>query len=171
MTHWIGGIKPVHPKGSQSWIFIGRTDAEAETPILWPLDAKSWLIRKDPDAEKDWRQEKGETEDEMVGWHHPLDGHEFEQAPGVCDGQGSLTCCSPWGLKRVGHDWVTELNWTELEGTGAVGKSKRWQVSSRQVYAGVVRRCYKLKFVFFGESMIIELRSFLAVNLLFLRSL
>ena len=69
--------KPVHPKGNQSWIFIGRTDAEAETPILWPLDAKNWLIRKDPDVRKDWRQEKGTTEDEMVGWHHELNGHEF----------------------------------------------------------------------------------------------
>jgi len=77
-------IQPVHPKGNQSWIFIGRTDAEAEAPILWPPDAKNWLIRKDPDARKDQRQEeKGITEDEMVGWHHQLNGHEFEQAPGV----------------------------------------------------------------------------------------
>ena len=104
-------IKPVIPKGNQSWIFIGRTDAEAETPIVWPPDAKNWLIGKDPDAEKDWRQEeKGTTEDEMVGWHHQLDGHEFEQAPGVGDRQGSLACCSPWGC-RVRHNWVTELNW------------------------------------------------------------
>ena len=79
-------IKPVHPKGNQSWIFIGRTDAEAETPILWPPDVKNWLTGKDPDAGKDWRQEeKGMTEDEMVGWHHQLDGHEFEQSLGVCD--------------------------------------------------------------------------------------
>ena len=103
-------IQPVHPKGDQSWKFIGRTDAEAETPILWPPDAKHWLIGKDPDSGKDWRQEeKGTTEDEMVGWHHRLNGHEFEQAPGVGDGQGSLVCCSPWG-RRVGHNWVTELN-------------------------------------------------------------
>ena len=102
-------IKPVNPKGNQSLIFIGRTDAEAETPILWPPHAKGWLIGKDPDAGKDWKQEeKGMTEDEMVGWHH--DGHEFEQALGVGDGQGSLVCCSPWG-HRVGHDWVTDLNW------------------------------------------------------------
>ena len=80
-------IKPVHPKGNQSWIFIGKTDAEAETPILWPLDVTKWLIWKDPDAGKDWRQEKkGTTEDEMVGWHHQLNGHEFEQGPGVGDG-------------------------------------------------------------------------------------
>ena len=88
-------IKPVNPKGNQSWIFIGRTDAKA--PILWSSDAKNWLIRKDPNAGKDWRQEKGTTEEEMVGWHHQLNGHEFEQAPGVGDGQGSLVSCSPWG--------------------------------------------------------------------------
>ena len=101
-------IQPVHPKGNHSWIFIGRTDAEA--PILWPPDSKNWLVVKDPDTGKNWRQEEnGVTEDDMVGWHHWFDGHEFEQAPGV-DGQGSLACCSPWGL-RVGHDWETELNW------------------------------------------------------------
>ena len=106
-------IKPVHPKGNQSWIFIGRTDAEAETPILWPPDAKNRLIGMDPDSGKDWKQEeKGMTEDEMVGWHHLLDGHEFEQILGVRDGQGSLACCSPWGLKSRTQlsDW-TELNW------------------------------------------------------------
>ena len=91
----------VNPKGNQSWIFIGRTDAEAEAPILWPPDANSQLIRKDPDAGKDWRQEEmGTTEDEVVGWHHQLNGHEFEQAPKDGDGQGSLVCCSPWGRKE-----------------------------------------------------------------------
>ena len=91
-------IQAVYPKGNESWIFIGRTDAKAETPILWPPDAKNWLIGKDPDAGKDWRQEeKGMTEDEMVGWHHRLDGPKFEQALGVGHGQGSLTYCSPWG--------------------------------------------------------------------------
>ena len=104
-------IQPVHPKGNQSWIFIGRTDAEAETPIFWSPDVKNWLIGKDPDAGKDWRQEeKGTTEDEMVGWPHWFDGHEFEWAPRVGDGQGSLACCNPWGC-TVGHDWVTKLNW------------------------------------------------------------
>ena len=89
-------IKPVHPKGNQSWIFIGRTDAEAETPILWPADAKNWLIGKDPNAGKNWRQEENVmTEDEMIGWHHQLNGRESEQAPGVGDGQRSLACCSP----------------------------------------------------------------------------
>ena len=104
-------IQPVSPKGSQSWIFIGRIDAEAETPILWPPDVKNWLIGKDPDAGQDWRQEeKGTTEDEMVGWHHRLNEHEFEQALGVGDGQGSLASCSPWG-RRVGHNWEAELSW------------------------------------------------------------
>ena len=103
-------IKPVHPKGDQSWIFIGRTDAEAEAPMLWPPSAKSWLIGKDPDAGKDWRQEeKGTTEDEMVGWHHRLNGHEFEQPSGVGDGQGGLMCCSPWGQKQ--SDTTERLNW------------------------------------------------------------
>ena len=94
-------IQPVQPKGNQSWIFIGRTDAEAETPILWPPHAKSWLIWKDPDAGRDWGQEeKGMTEDEMVGWHHWLNGHEFEQALGIGDGQESLVCYSPRGHKE-----------------------------------------------------------------------
>ena len=93
-------IQPVHPKGNQSWIFIGGTDAEAETPILWPPDPKNWLTGKDPDAGKDWRQEeKGITEDKMVGWHHQLNGHKFEQALGD-EGQGSLVCCSPWVCKE-----------------------------------------------------------------------
>ena len=96
MYTYIQAIKPVNLKGNQRWIFIGKTDAEAEAPILWPSDAKNWLIGKAPDAGKDWRQEeKGMTEDEMVWWHHRLDGPEFEQAPGVGDGQGSLACCSP----------------------------------------------------------------------------
>ena len=103
-------MKPVHPEGNQSWIFIGRIDAEAEAPILRPPDSKNWLIGKDPDDGKDWRKEKRMTEDEMVGWHHRLDGHEFEQALGVGDEQESLVCCTPWG-RRVRHDWVTELNW------------------------------------------------------------
>ena len=107
-------IQPVHPKGDQSWMFIGRTDVEAETPILWPHDVKSWLTGKDPDAGKDWRQEeKGTTEDEMVGWHHQLSGHEFGETPGVGDGQGGLVCCHPWS-HRVRHDWGTELNWTDV---------------------------------------------------------
>ena len=94
-------IKLVNPKGNQSWMFIGKIDAEAETPILWLPDVKNWLTEKDPDAGKDWsREEKGTTEDEMAGWHHRLDGHEFEQAPGDGDGQGSLVGCSPWSRKE-----------------------------------------------------------------------
>ena len=105
-------IRPVNPKGNQSWIFIGKTDAKADAPIFWPPDGKNWLIWKYPDAGKDWGwKEKGMTEDKMVGWHHQLDGHEFEQGLGVDDGQGSMACCSPWG-RRVGHNWATELNWT-----------------------------------------------------------
>ena len=104
-------IKPVHPKGNQCWIFIGRTDAEAETPIIWSLDVKNWLIGKDPDAGKDWRrEEKGITEDEMVGWHHLLNGHEFEQALRVGDGQGSLVCCSHGVTKS--QTWLSD--WTDL---------------------------------------------------------
>ena len=103
-----------NPKGNQFWIVIGRTDAEAETPILWPPDAKNWLVGKDPDAGKDWRQEeKGMTEDEMVGWQNRLDGHEFEQALGVGDRQGSLECCSLWGYKEL--DVTEPLIWHELE--------------------------------------------------------
>ena len=103
-------IQPVHPKGDQSCIFIGRTDAEIEAPILWPPDGKNWFIGKDPDAGKDWRQEeKGMTESEIVGWHHQLDGHEFKQAPGVGDRQGSLACCSPWSCKEL--DVTDCLNW------------------------------------------------------------
>ena len=105
-------IQPVHPKGNQPWIFIGRTEAEAETPILWPPDVKNWLVWKDPDAGKDWRwEEKGPTEDEMVGWHDQLDGHEFEQVPWVGEGQGSLACCSPWGCKE--SDTTEGLNSTD----------------------------------------------------------
>ena len=103
-------IKAVNPKGNQLWIFTGRTVAEPEVPIFWPHDAKSWLIAKDLDAEKDWRrEEQGMTEDEMVGWHHQLKGHEFEQVLGVGDGQGSLACYNP-GSHRVRYDWATELN-------------------------------------------------------------
>ena len=102
-------IKPVHPKGNQPWIFIGRTDAEAEALILWPPDVRSWLVGKDPDAGKDWGQEeKGTTEDEIVGWHHRLNGHGFEQIPGDNEGQGTLASCSPRDCKNL--TWLS--NWT-----------------------------------------------------------
>ena len=105
-------VRAVHPKGNQTWISIGRTDAEAETPILWPPDVKSWFIWKDPDAGKYWGQEeKGTTKDEMTGWHHLLDGHGFGWTPGVSDRQGGLVCCGSWGRKE--SDMTEQLNWTE----------------------------------------------------------
>ena len=132
-------IQPVHPTGNQSWVFIGRTDVEAEAAILWPPHAKSWLIGKDPDAGRDWGQEeKGTTEDEMAGWNRWLDGHEFEWTPGVGDGQGGLACCDLWG-HRVRDDWATELNWTE---GGANGKESAYQC----------RRCKRLGFPGCGRS-------------------
>ena len=108
-------IQPSHPKGHHSWVFIGRTDAKVETPILWPPDVKKWLIVKDPDAGKDRKQEeKMTTEDEMVGWHHWLNGHGFEQSPGVGDGQGGLACCSPCSRKQ--SDTTEWLNGTDFSG-------------------------------------------------------
>ena len=105
-------MQPVHPKGNQSWIFIGKIDVEAEAQILWPPDVNNSLFGKDPDAGLDWRQEeKGMTEDEMIGWHHWLNGYEFKQALGVGDGQGRLACFSPWGLKEL--DVTERLNWTK----------------------------------------------------------
>ena len=106
-------IQPVHPKEDQSSVFIGRTDAKAETPVLWPPHVKSWLIGKDPATGRDWGQEeKGTTEDEMAGWHHCLDGHEFDWTPGAGVGQGSLVCCDSWGRKEL--DTTERLNWAEL---------------------------------------------------------
>ena len=118
-------VKTLPSNAGGMGLIIGKTDAEAGTPILWPPDAKNWLIGKDPDAGKDWRQEaKGMTEDEMVGWHHWLDVHEFEQAPGVGDGQGSLACCISWSCKELD---VTEwLNWTELKGT-KISNASQWR--------------------------------------------
>ena len=117
-------IQPVHSKGDQSWVFFGRTDAKAETPVLWPPHVKSWLIGKDSDAGRDWGQkEKGMTEDEMAGWHHRLNGHEFEWTSGVGDGQGGLACCGSLGCKE--SDTTEQLNWTELnlqKHTGRSGK-------------------------------------------------
>ena len=116
-------IKPVNPKGNPPWIFIGRTDADAEAPILWPPDAKSQLTGKDPDAGKEWRQEKGMTENEMIEWHHWLNRHEFEQALGYGEEQGSLVCCSQWGPK----------SWTQLsDWTMAITKELPWWLSSKE---------------------------------------
>ena len=123
-------IQPVHPKENQFWVFIGRTDAEAETAVLWPPDAKSWLVWKDPDAGKDWRrEEKGMTEDEMVGWHHWLNEHEFEQALGVGDGQGSLACCTACSCKE--SDMTERLN--ELKCVHNVGQT--WLPSSSRTFS------------------------------------
>ena len=117
-------IKPVNLKGNQFWIFIGRTDAEA--PILWPPDRKSWLTGKDPDAGKDWRQKETRlTEDEMVGWHHWLNGHEFEQALGDGESQGSLACCSPWGCKE--SDMTEWLNNSTITGVLLSSDKKGWK--------------------------------------------
>ena len=129
-------IQPIHPKGDQSWVIIGRTDVEAETPIFWPPDVKNWLIGKDHDAGKDWGQEeKGMTEDEMVGWHHWLNGHEFGETPAVGDGQGGLACCSSWGHKEL--DTTAWLNWTEC----------LWCWASFHVLTGQL-------YIFFGEMSI-----------------
>ena len=119
-------IEPVHPKGDQSWVFIGRSDAEAETPILWPPNVKSWLIGTDSDAGRDWGQEaKGTTEDEMAGWHHRLDGHEFVWT-GDGDGQGGLACCNSWGRKE--SDTTERLNWIDYE---IIGNLKTCKNSTR----------------------------------------
>ena len=130
------GLRKGFPKGNQSWISIGKTDAEA--PILWPSDVKKWLIGKDPDARRDWRQEeKGTREDEMVGWHHWLDEHELEEAPGVGDGQGSLACCSSWCFKEL--DMTERLNWTE-------GKDKGWETGIH--LAPTLTSCFNVLFLF-----------------------
>ena len=121
-------IQSVHPKGNQYWKFIGRIDAEVETPILCPPDAENWLIGKNPDAGKDWRrEEKGMTEDDMVRWHHQFNGHEFEKSSEVSDGQGRLTCCSPWVTKSWTRlsDW-TELNWNHLWNLHSRPEIKPW---------------------------------------------
>ena len=125
-------IKPVNSKGNQFWIFIGRIDAEAETPIVKPPDAMNQLTGKDPDAGKDWRQEeKGTTEDDMVVWHHQLNGHEFEQAPGVDDGQGSLACCSSWGHKEM--TMTERLNWNELQASQVALMVKNLPANARDI--------------------------------------
>ena len=143
----------------QSWMFTGRTDAEAEAPILRPPDVKNWLTGKDPDAGKDWRQEeKGTTEDEMVGWHHRLDGHEFGQAPGVDDGQRNLACCSPWGCKD--SDMTKRLTWTELRaGEINIAKHTLWKrkigdlmKNWKYTYSSTPRQILKRNYVTCGTN-------------------
>ena len=145
-------IKPVKLKGNQSWIFIGRTDAEAESPIIWPPDVKNWLTGKDPYGWKDWRQEeKGVTEDEMVGWHHGLNLHEFEEALGVGEGQGSLVCCSPWGHKEL--DMTERVNWTQF------GLGKCFEASSqsnhRDTHHWLLHKIHFLSHVTIGKWFVI----------------
>ena len=127
-------IQSVHSKGDQSWVFIGKTDVEAETSILWPPDANSWLIWKGPDAGKDWgEKENGTTEVEVIGWYHRLNGHEFGYIPGVGDRQGGLACCGPWGAKsrtRL-NDW-TELNWIHLLVLLLILGSSSWRTGLTQ---------------------------------------
>ena len=139
-------IQPVGSKGNQSWIFIGRTDAEAETPILWPPDAKSWLTGKDSDAGKDWGQEEKEmTEDEMVGWHHQLNGHRFGWTPAVGDGQGGLACCSSWGRKEL--DMTERLNWTSIVA---------WETHGQKSLAGKDHRVTKSQTWLSNKTAIIK---------------
>ena len=123
-------IQPVHSKGNQPWVFFGRNDAKAETPVLWPPHAKSWLIGKDSDAGRDWGQEeKGTTENEMAGWHHWLDGRESGWTPGVGDGQGGLACCNSWGRKE--SDMTERLNWTELNWMNRKKEKGEWEEGGR----------------------------------------
>ena len=142
--------QPVHPKGVQPWVFFGRTDAEAETPVLWPSHAKSWLIGKDSDAGRNWEQEeKGMTEDEMAEWHHRLDECEFEWTLGVSDGQGGLACCNSWGRKEL--NTTEPLNWTELRVILNWAESKKslahaqilyfslWKLPGRQLFYGAIK--------------------------------
>ena len=143
-------IKPVNPKENQPWIFIGRTDAEA--PILWPPDVKNWLIGKDPDAGKDWRQEKGTTEEEMVGWHHWLNGHDFEQSLGDGDGQESLACCSPWGCKE--SDTTEQLNYNSDSKQYAScpgAKLVKWFLDSQSLAYGMVSGTWELNMDCWGQ--------------------
>ena len=156
-------IKPINPKGNQPWIFIGRTDAEAEALILWPPDAKSPLIGKDLDPGKDWGQEeKGATEDEMVGWHHRLSGHEFKQAPGVGNGQWSLACSSPWGHKE--SDMTERLIWYDL-----IWFAIPWTATCRASLSFTVS--WSLLKLVFIESMIPSNHLFLCHPLLLLLSI
>ena len=133
-------IQPVHLKGNQSWIFIGRTNVEAETPVLWSPDMKSWLIIKDPDAGEDWgQQDKGTTEDEMLGWHHRFSGHELEQTQGDNEGLWSPVCCSPWGSQSQ-HHRVTEQQLKSW-----------WFYSETEQETGWIQMCYTV--IFFKKAI------------------
>ena len=145
-------IQPVHPKGDQSWMFIGGTDVEAETPILWLPDIESWLIWKDPNAGKDWGQEEKETtEDEMVGWHHRLNGHGFGWTLGIGDRQGSLECCGSWGHKE--SDKTEQLNWTETECSARVNPPSSVHKS---ISFSAVSQCHFMAFLEFATNNILH---------------
>ena len=159
-------IQLVHPEGDKSWVFIGRTDVEAETPIFWPPHAKSWLAGKDPDAERDWGQEeKGTTEDDMVGWHHRLDGHGFGWTPGVGDGHGGLVCCGSWGRKE--SDMTEQMNWTELTRWTFVGKviSLLLNMLSRLVITFLPRsKCLLISWLQSSSAVILESKNIKSVT-------
>ena len=161
------GIKPVHPQGNQPWIFIGRTDGKAEVPILWPPDAKNRLSGKDPDAGKDWGQEeKRATEDEMVEWHHWLNGHEFQQTQGDSKGQRSLMCCSSWTCKEVRQDWATEQQQDSGWGFLFLFLPCLWMYSFFTIFwkGCLARTILNNYFKAFGESLSLE---FLYVHITF----
>ena len=152
---WRKVIQPVHRKENQSWIFIRRSYSEAETPVFWPPDVKSWLIWKNPDVGKDWRQEeKGTTEDGMVGWHHRLNAHGFGWTLGVGDRQGDLACCGSWS-RRVGHDWVTELNWKHTFNIWPRNLRYKYGSILKEISPGcsLERLMLKLKLQYFGHLM------------------
>ena len=158
-------VQPVHPKGDQSWVFIGGTDVEAETPVLWLPHAKSWLIGKDCDAGRNWGQEeKGMTEDEMAGWQHQLDGHEFVWTLGVSDGQGGLACCDPWGRKE--SDMTEQLNWTELNWTESISIFKIISFKSFYHTSNIFKLFLILNFFFIMYGFINETQqNFLMLNI------
>ena len=158
-------IKPVHPKRDQSWVFIGRTDVEAETPILWPPDAKSWLIWKDPDAGKDWRwEEKGTTEDEMVGWHHWLDGHEFEWTLGSWWWTGrEAWCAAVHGVAELDRtEWLNWRTWKQLRCLSTdEGIKKLWYLYTMKYYSAIKRNTFEsnlMRWISLGFSIQNEVR-------------
>ena len=142
-------IQPVHPKGDQSWVFIGRTDAEAGTPVLWPPHAKSWFVGKDPDAGRDWGQkEKGTTEDKMAGWHHRLDGPWFWVDSGSWWWTGRPNMLQFMGSQRVGHDWITELNWL---------KGRNWLDREIRKLSGIIKLYFIQRYWFYEMNTFVRI--------------
>ena len=159
-------IQPVHSEGDQPWVFFGRTDAKAETPILWPPQVKSWLIGKDRDAGRDWGQEeKLMTEHEMAGWHHQLDGHEFGWTPGVGDGQGGLVCCNSWGRKEL--DTTEWLNWTGLKHSVSFRCTAKWiSYPYMYIHSFLVSFLIQVTTEYWVEFPVLYSRSLLVISLL-----